>query len=793
MALIKCPDCGKMFSEYAEHCPECGCPIANAKVTDTSNKRSMNPTRVHPHIYISKIRSRICISKIKNKISVSKIKNKAWLWGAILLLCIGCYYAYDMLFDGKNAVVKLTPEFTERVRKYDHVYSFYEGWALVELDGKTGLINTEGKEVVPCEYDFVRSFVEGLAAVFIGDYLYFNGKWGFINKKGKEVIPCEYDGIGNFSEGLAAVALDGKWGFINKKGEEVVPCKYDGADSFSEGMAKVKRNGKYGFINTKGKEIVPCKYDEVGEHYYSYEEEKSAFSEGMAKVKRNGKWGFINKNGKEIVPCEYDYAGSFSEGMAKVQLDGKWGFINKNGKEIVPCKYDEIDDFSEGMAKVQLDGKYGFINTKGKVVIPCKYDNAFSFSEGMAAVKRNSKWGVINTKGEVVIPCKYGEIDDFSEGMARVQLDGKWGVIDMKGKEIVPCKYDEVGKHYYYYEIGKHYYYYKEEKTVFYEGMARVMLDGKYGFVNTKGEEVIPCKFDDTEAFSNGVARVGLSYVGNDSEMRWGYVDKFGNTTFSQSDFDKHSAYVAKHEKEEKERVILDRARYIFENLPDHMDLEEVDKTVFTPSFLEVLEKAFALDREFGGWDMEAVAYWYTGQDGGDDDGLVGMSVSSSNDKKATINVIYRNWKEESHTMKLKYHDGQWLCDDWDNMKAILQKDVKSMNQNIRTEHYRMEGDIVNEYDQVFPCKLNYEAILYGSSVHKIQNAVFKDLSEGGVSVSMEGEEYDGGERTLHFWGYEEGVSYTIKISEMRRDGGNYFGSLTIGNKQLSIRLWVRN
>ena len=27
MALIKCPECGKMFSEFAISCPECGCPI----------------------------------------------------------------------------------------------------------------------------------------------------------------------------------------------------------------------------------------------------------------------------------------------------------------------------------------------------------------------------------------------------------------------------------------------------------------------------------------------------------------------------------------------------------------------------------------------------------------------------------------------------------------------------------------------------------------------------------------------------------------------------------------------
>ena len=27
MALIKCPECGRQVSEYAENCPNCGCPM----------------------------------------------------------------------------------------------------------------------------------------------------------------------------------------------------------------------------------------------------------------------------------------------------------------------------------------------------------------------------------------------------------------------------------------------------------------------------------------------------------------------------------------------------------------------------------------------------------------------------------------------------------------------------------------------------------------------------------------------------------------------------------------------
>lgn len=36
------------------------------------------------------------------------------------------------------------------------------------------------------------------------------GKWGFINKEGKTVIPCQYDEVASFREGLVAVVKNGK-------------------------------------------------------------------------------------------------------------------------------------------------------------------------------------------------------------------------------------------------------------------------------------------------------------------------------------------------------------------------------------------------------------------------------------------------------------------------------------------------------------------------------------------------------------------------------------------------------
>ncbi len=66
-----------------------------------------------------------------------------------------------------------------------------------------------------------------------------------------------------------------------------------------------------------------------------------------------------------------------------------------------------------------------------------------------------------------VVPCKYDDAGSFFEGLAAVQLDGKWGFIDKTGNQAVPCKYDLA--------------------EYFSECLSRVYLNGKYGFIDSTG------------------------------------------------------------------------------------------------------------------------------------------------------------------------------------------------------------------------------------------------------------------------------------------------------------------
>jgi len=364
--------------------------------------------------------------------------------------------------------------------KYDKVNDFHEGMAKVSLNGKFGYVDKSGKVIIPLKYDEIsilatqNDFHEGLAAVCV------NMKFGFIDKSGKVIIPLKYGAVGDFHEGIAVGILKhnndyGERLLIEKTGREIrLKNQYNNISDFKNGMAEVWWEGsqKWGCINKKGDEIIPVIYgtrkSPDGKKFY--EELAAVINYDM------GKWGYIDKAGKEIVPMKYDHAYDFHEGTAMVESNNLIGFIDKTGKEITPIKYHlNSNDFHEGFAAI-LDGDlgWGFIDKSGKEVVPCKYDDLRDYSEGMAQFRFKSsiKWGFIDKNGVEVVPCKYDYLHDFREGIAAVSLNGKWGFIDKFGKEIIPPIYENVND--------------------FNEGYASVKLDGFWSLINNKGVIVFP-------------------------------------------------------------------------------------------------------------------------------------------------------------------------------------------------------------------------------------------------------------------------------------------------------------
>ena len=309
-----------------------------------------------------------------------------------------------------------------------------------------------------------------------------------------------------------------------------------------------------GIVDKNHKQIVYIN-DSLQRVNFDYNEGRN-FSEGLAAVRKGNKWGYIDKNGKEVIPCQYEDAWDFSEGLAMVQTrklkkEGQEGnfrnclkYINKHGDIIINSIAESVlvgqflygafrinnyshPFFSEGIANdpnIAYDKKGNilfFIRKMGNYNITGRY------SCGMALAQRSDSpyvYGYIDKYGKPVMSFQWSDAYDFSENYAWVagvsQNDNTklcYGCIDKEGKTVIPFLYERG------YTEGKKYE--QHGGYVFSEGLAGVKRDGVWGFVNYKGEIIIPFEYEEVYDFSEGFAWVKKN-------GKWGIVDKFGTSTF---------------------------------------------------------------------------------------------------------------------------------------------------------------------------------------------------------------------------------------------------------------------
>lgn len=183
--------------------------------------------------------------------------------------------------------------------------------------------------------------------------------------------------------------------------------------------------------------------------------------------------------------------------------------INEKGEKLFSIKAHWAGSFHDGLAEVQkivlIDKKpvyrYGFIDGTGKMVIQPKYEKVYSFSFGVSWVKEAGDEGyyLINTKGDRLTKTSWKKVGYFIEGFSEVfDEEGKSGFVNRKGELVIPIQY-----------LG----------TCFSEGYACVMpyhsKEEKYGFIDTTGKVVIPFQYKQagTSSFENGECRVQINGV----------------------------------------------------------------------------------------------------------------------------------------------------------------------------------------------------------------------------------------------------------------------------------------
>ena len=189
----------------------------------------------------------------------------------------------------------------------------------------------------------------------------------------------------------------------------------------------------------------------------------------------------------------------------------KWhSYINLKGNEVLKLSAVRANAFSEGLARVQKytwDGganaynNYGFIDVNGKLVIPTIFEDITDFKFGIAFGKKRGEadFKIYNKKGEAVSNYSFKRAPFISKGLIKIEENGKFGFINTKGEVVIKPKY--------------------AASDIFdVDGLCSVAIEKDpntwlYGFIDTLGNEVVPCIYNQQggSGYSDGLARMRFS------------------------------------------------------------------------------------------------------------------------------------------------------------------------------------------------------------------------------------------------------------------------------------------
>ncbi len=326
----------------------------------------------------------------------------------------GKSYFFDSNFK------KITDESFDLIAATDTVYAIR-----VKKDGKYSYYNPEAKSYVTSEkYEEAKAYENGYALVKNA------GLTGVLDRNGKLILPCQYDNVVYDklqSKIVFRILKNGKEGLTDDAGIILIPCEYDQLVPALPNYIKAKKNGKYGILRTSGISVTEFVYDYIG----STSDIPQA-PEWPAMASHKGKFGLINEKGEEVYPFkgkDMSYVGN----KLYVVKEGKSLLLLTTIGKTIKLNYEDVNYFGDGLAAVKKGDKWGYMTTSGEEKIKLQYEQAELFYGKLAAVKIKSKWGAIDHSGKIVVPADYESYKEDLKGSRMFSKEGKAYILQADG------------------------------------------------------------------------------------------------------------------------------------------------------------------------------------------------------------------------------------------------------------------------------------------------------------------------------------------------------------------------
>lgn len=326
----------------------------------------------------------------------------------VILLIIGIVVALNLT---KNKTVETIEE------------EPYEYFTISTLDGKVGVIDKKGKQIIKPEYMhiYIPNQSKDVFVCFKDESSY-----SIFDKDGKDIF-TQYDSVYpivissnslEMEKKVLSYEKDGKYGLIDYDGKKITDAIYEEVVSLPNkpGCIRVKKDGLYGVLDSKGNTIIDVKYNSVKGDEYSSEKDGYLRTGYIISEKTSSGiiYGYVDYTGKMIIEPKYESITRALEyeddDVYLIFMDrGKKGVI-KNKKELIKPKYQSIVYYNTpNIFIVDRNGKYGFFDNNGKEILKTEYES-YSVAGNYISVTKDNAMLLFDLHGNLVNTNKYKSI-----------------------------------------------------------------------------------------------------------------------------------------------------------------------------------------------------------------------------------------------------------------------------------------------------------------------------------------------------------------------------------------------
>lgn len=341
--------------------------------------------------------------------------------GYIVSKNVDSSYNYGYIrYDGK---ILLKPEYTSISRIID-IEDTKNIYLLVQNTTKIGLI--KNKEVI-LDFEYKELEYNKSNNILIARR---NAKSGILNLDGKEILPLEYDELS--INGIYVYTKNGEEEkYFDISGNKIENKNYKSISKVENGeyYLFVDENSLYGILNKDKNVLLEGKYSYIE---YLFEDYFIAYNKGL---------GIINSKGDKIVDFKYDVLNKLNNSnvvQAKNVTKNTTELFSKDMKSIGIYNDATINE-KDNYIEVIYENKISYFDFNGNEL---KNTDVYKNNK-LFAVEENGKWGFKDLNGNIVVNCIYDEVTEFNEyGFAGIKKDNKWGVIDINNNIILEPSYE---------------------------------------------------------------------------------------------------------------------------------------------------------------------------------------------------------------------------------------------------------------------------------------------------------------------------------------------------------------